>query len=74
MEANPKADWVIQDLVSVAEKIGVLVRPPSKGSHYTFSGPKLEGHLTVPAKRPIKPPYIRNFVGLCRAHIESLKE
>lgn len=73
MEANPKADWTIAQLVTVAERLGLAVRNPG-GSHYTFSSPLLAGHLTVPSRRPIKPLYIRNFVGLCRAHMAQQEQ
>lgn len=73
MKANPKSDWRMSDLETIAKKIGLEVRKPG-GSHHTFSSPKLVGHLTVPKSKPIKPPYIRNFVSMCEAHLEVLKE
>ena len=62
MKANPKADWKISDLQSVAERNGIVYRQPGS-SHVTFrcsNGAK----LTVPAHKPIKPVYIKLFVEL----------
>jgi predicted RNA binding protein YcfA (HicA-like mRNA interferase family) len=73
MKANPKADWKMSDLEAVAKRIGLEVRKPG-GSHHTFSSSKLVGHLTVPKKKPIKPPYIRNFVGMCEAHLDLVEQ
>jgi len=28
----------------------------------------------VPKKKPIKPPYIRNFVGMCEAHLDLVEQ
>lgn len=63
MRANPKGDWRIEDLESLAAHFGLKVRKPG-GSHCVFSFPGHFGHLTVPARRPIKPKYVREFVAL----------
>ncbi len=34
------------------------------GSHHVFSFPGVEEDVCVPAHRPIKPVYVRNFVAL----------
>jgi hypothetical protein len=65
MRANPR-DWRIEDLKTVARRYDVTWRQPGT-SHVTFraaSGAK----VTVPARKPIKPVYVRQFV----AFIESL--
>lgn len=61
MRANPLADWLISDVEAVAKAHGVTVRKPG-GSHYTLSHPRVHRILTIPARRPIKAPYIRDFV------------
>lgn len=61
MKANP-LDWRIDSLRSVAEAYGLAWRRPG-GSHVVFRHPN-GGMLTVPARRPIKPVYIRKFVRL----------
>jgi predicted RNA binding protein YcfA (HicA-like mRNA interferase family) len=63
MRNNPRADWVMSDLMTIADAHGISYRKGS-GSHVTFSHPKVTKILTVPARRPIKAPYIRDFVAL----------
>lgn len=62
MRRNPKSDWTIDDLKSVARKFNVTFRQGAT-SHVVFSHP-VAGKLTVPARKPIKPIYVREFVGL----------
>jgi hypothetical protein len=60
-------DWRIEDLKTVARRHGVDWRQPGT-SHVTFRAP--DGRkITVPARKPIKPVYIRLFVAL----IDSLE-
>lgn len=63
MRANPRGDWRMEQLESVARANGVSVRKPG-GSHVVFSCPGVVRHVTVPARRPIKPRYVREFVAL----------
>jgi hypothetical protein len=65
MRANPR-DWRIEDLKTVARRYDVTWRQPGT-SHVTFRAPG-GGKVTVPARKPIKSVYIRQFVAL----IESL--
>ncbi len=68
MKANPKDDWHIGDLKSIAKQYCIAYRQPGT-SHVTFSS--TNGLcLTVPARKPIKPIYIKRFIEL----IESLNE
>jgi hypothetical protein len=62
MRSNPAGDWQIGDLKRIADRLGIAHRQPST-SHVTFrhSSGRL---LTVPARKPIKPVYIREFVAL----------
>jgi predicted RNA binding protein YcfA (HicA-like mRNA interferase family) len=61
MKTNP-LDWRIESLKSVAEAFGVICLQPG-GSHVVFRHPN-GAKLSVPARRPIKPVYIRTFVRL----------
>ena len=61
MKANA-LDWRIETLKSVADAYGVIWRQPG-GSHVIFRHPR-GAMLSVPARRPIKPVYIRKFVRL----------
>ena len=64
MRANPRGDWTIQNMQTVAREFGITIRPPKRGDHYTASHPDLEEILTIPARRPIKPVYVKRFVSM----------
>lgn len=68
MRNNPR-DWRIEELLSVAAQIGLECRNHG-GSHHVFSYPGIENDISVPAHRPIKPVYIRQFLNL----VDSVKE
>ena len=57
MKINP-LDWRIESLKSAAEAYGLVHRQPG-GSHVPNGA-----MLSVPARRPIKPIYIKKFVRL----------
>jgi predicted RNA binding protein YcfA (HicA-like mRNA interferase family) len=61
MKNNPM-DWRIDSLKSVADAFGLVWREPS-GSHTIFRHPN-GAKISVPAKRPIKPIYVKQFVKL----------
>lgn len=62
MRANPQGDWTIGDIDAVCREHGVRCDPPSKGSHYKITHPSQIEILTIPARRPIKPNYIRSLL------------
>ena len=68
MRNNPR-DWQIGQLQTVARKHAVACRSEG-GSHHVFSHPAIAEILSVPAHRPIKPVYVRQFVVL----IDKAKE
>ena len=60
MRRNPRGDWQIGDLKAIAAHYGIVSRSPG-GSHMVFMSD--DGRLlTVPARRPIKPIYVKMFV------------
>ena len=61
MKANPRADWTIADVEAVCLEFGLSLRS-GRGSHYRIGHPSQAEELTIPAKRPIKAPYIRALV------------
>lgn len=69
MRRNPRDDWKMENLLSIAKRLQIEVRN-SDGSHHTFSYPGVEEDVTVPYKRPIKPVYIKKFLAL----IDAVKE
>lgn len=62
MRHNP-LDWRIEQLQMVARRVGMSVRCEG-GSHHVFSHPAVLVIVSVPAHRPIKPVYVRQFVTL----------
>jgi hypothetical protein len=55
-----RRDWRIDDLLVIARSLGIE-HAQHGTSHVVFRHPAA-GRLTVPAHRPIKPPYVRLFV------------
>jgi predicted RNA binding protein YcfA (HicA-like mRNA interferase family) len=65
IRANPR-DWRIGSLEALAATYGVNIRKPG-GSHVVFEHPGVAEAVSVPARRPIKPVYVRRFVGFIEA-------
>ena len=60
--------WRIEDLQAIAEENFVEWRRPGRGgSHVIFSASGVREIVSVPARRPIKPVYIKQFVALIDA-------
>ena len=70
MRNNPR-DWRIDDLITVAKQFEIECRNHG-GSHHVFSYLGVENDVCVPAHRPIKPIYIRQFLLLLDA-VKELK-
>ncbi len=68
MKNNPR-DWRIEDLVPIANEFGLEFRKSKTGSHVTFFHSDFPDILTIPAKKPIKPIYVKEFTAL----IERIK-
>ena len=68
MRNNPR-DWRIDDLISVARQFSIECRNHG-GSHHIFSYPGIEDNVSVPAHRPVKPIYIRQFL----LRVDGVKE
>jgi hypothetical protein len=62
MRRNPRGDWKIEDFKAIAAHYEVEWRSPG-GSHVVFVSASGDV-LTVPARRPIKPVYVKQFVDL----------
>ena len=60
MAANPRDDWTIENLKTVARAKGVEWRQVGT-SHVVFTWPSGRA-FPVPAHRPVKPVYVRKFV------------
>ncbi len=65
MRSNPR-DWRIASFEAVPPAHGVNIRKPG-GSHVVFEHPAVAEAVSVPARRPIKPVYVRRFVAFIEA-------
>ena len=70
MRRNPAGDWTIQDVERVCREHGLLFRAGKGTSHSHAKHPAAREILTIPARRPIKPVYIRYLVRYIEAHGE----
>jgi hypothetical protein len=65
MRQNPAGDWTIEDITRLCSVLGWQCLPPTGGgSHWKVTAPGAEVILTIPAKRPIKPVYIRKLLAM----------
>ena len=62
MRNNPNG-WRIESLEAIAKSLKMRIRK-SGGSHVVFLHESSDLIVTVPAKRPIKPVYIKEFIKL----------
>ncbi len=67
MRHNPTGDWQIADVETLCRQRGFNFRF-GKGSHVQIRHPSAREILTVPARRPIKPVYIRKLVRYIEAY------
>jgi hypothetical protein len=65
MRRNPRGDWRIEQLKTIAGRHHIPFRQPGT-SHVIFAPPG-RNVLSVPARRPIKPVYVRQFVAMIDA-------
>ena len=65
MRQNPAGDWTIRDIERLCRVLGWRCLPPSGGgSHWKVTAADQEAILTIPARRPIKPIYIRKLLAM----------
>ena len=65
MRNNPRGDWRIEQLKALADRYGIAHRQHGT-SHVTFR-PLRGNKLTVPARKPVKPIYVRRFIAMLDA-------
>jgi hypothetical protein len=68
MRRNSAGDWTIRDVETICRECGLLFRPGKGTSHCHVKHPAAREILTIPARRPIKPVYIRKLVRYIEAH------
>jgi hypothetical protein len=65
MRRNPAGDWTILDIERLCGGLGWQCLPPTGGaSHRKITAADDEAILTIPAKRPVKPVYIRKVLAI----------
>ena len=78
MRENPKDDWTIQQIETVARHCkdsGLIFQTPSRGSHYTVTHVDMPDYiLTIPARRSILPVYVKVFVSMIDSIMEEKSE
>ena len=70
MRRNPRGDWQVSDVEVVCREFGIDLRPPTSGSQFKVTHPRVMEILTLPANRPIKPVYVRKLV----AFVDRVRE
>lgn len=68
MRRNPAGDRQIGDVEAVCREHGLLFRAGKGTSHCHAKHPAAREILTIPARRPIKPVYIRRLVRYIEAY------
>jgi hypothetical protein len=71
MRNNPAGDWHIRDVEAVCREHGLLFRAGKGTSHCHAKHRAAREILTIPARRPIKPVYIRKLVRYIEMHGEQ---
>jgi hypothetical protein len=71
MRNNPAGDWHIRDVEAVCREHGLLFRAGKGTSHCHAKHKSSREILTIPARRPIKPVYIRKLVRYIEMHGEQ---
>ena len=62
MKANPAGDWTLADVERLCRAYELLFRAGHGTSHCHAKFPNVRQIVTIPARRPIKPVYIRRLV------------
>lgn len=68
MRRNPAGNWTIHEVETVCREHGLLFRAGKGTSHCHAKHPGGREILTIPARRPIKPVYIRKLVRYIEGH------
>ena len=71
MRRNAAGDWQIGDVEKVCRDHGLLFRAGKGTSHAHVKHPSAREILTIQARRPIKPVYIRKLVRYIEDHGEA---
>lgn len=73
MKRSPDREWRVEEVVDTCRSYGVRCVVPAGRSHYVLSHHLIDGLLTIPASRPLKPFQVMLLVDLLEAVIEGKK-
>jgi hypothetical protein len=73
MKRSPDREWPVEEVVDTCRSYGVRCVVPAGRSHYVLSHHLIDGLLTIPASRPLKPFQVMLLVDLLEAVIEGKK-
>ena len=73
MKRSPDREWRVEEVVDTCRSYGVRCVVPAGRSHYVLSHHLIDGLLTIPASRPLKPFQVMLLVVLLEAVIEGKK-
>jgi hypothetical protein len=73
MKRSPDREWRVEEVVDTCRSYGVRCVVPAGRSHYVLSHHLIDGLLTIPASRPLKPFHVMLLVDLLEAVIEGKK-
>lgn len=59
---NPRDDWRITHIETLAKRYGFSINRPKRGSSHVTLRHDSGARLTIPDHRPIRPMYIRRLV------------
>lgn len=62
MRNNPRDDWRITHIETIARRYGFSINRPKRGSSHVTLRHDSGARLTIPDRRPIRPVYIRRLV------------
>ena len=70
MKREPQKGWTADDIAFVCRGCGLDYAERRNESNLVVSHPKIDGLLTIPARRKIKPFYVMLFVQLTERALE----
>lgn len=74
MKNNPRGDWQISHVETLAKRYGFSISRPRRGSSHVTLRHNLTEKMTIPARRLIKPVYIRQLVQMVERIIDQQEE
>jgi hypothetical protein len=73
MQRSPERGWSQEELIPICREVGIRCVIPTAGSHYVLSHHLVDGFLTIPAARPLKPFHVMLASELIESVVEGKK-